>query len=102
MRTKRAPVKKRGNVKPAPLQPFLMLWTEEKGRSACMLDIGVFSDPGVWGVVLADAVEHVANAFSQQGEDRDAVRQRVLEFFHKEIANPTDTVTGGIAQGDAS
>lgn len=80
-------------------EPYLVLWLTEDGKAACALDLDTFSQPGVWGVVLADAVEHVVNAYAQQGADPEVVRREVLEFFRKEVENPTDTVVGEIVGG---
>jgi hypothetical protein len=83
-----------------PKKPYLMLWLDEEGKGCCMLDVETFSEPGIWGVVLADVVEHVSNAYSQRGMDRDAVRDAVIQLFTMEVDQPTDTVTGGIVRGE--
>ena len=83
-----------------PKKPYLMLWLDDDGKACCMLDVETFSEPGIWGVVLADVVEHVSNAYSQRGMDRDAVRDAVIQLFTMEVDQPTDTVTGGIVRGE--
>lgn len=49
-----------------------------------------FSDPGAWGIVLADLANHVANAYSHEGIDRDTALSRLKAAFDAEWNNPTD------------
>ena len=83
------------------IDPYMALWLED-GKGLCMLKVDTFPHIGTWGSMLADAVEHIANALEQQGLDRDAVRAEVLDFFHRELTSPTDTVTGSVSVGDES
>ena len=83
------------------IDPYMALWLED-GKGLCMLKVDTCKHIGTWGIMRADAVGHIANALEQQGLNRDEVRAEVLDFFHREMAAPTDTVTGNIAIGDES
>lgn len=50
------------------------------------------SEPGKWGIVLADMVRHLGESYRLLGKP-DAL-ERILEIFGKEIAEPTDSPTG--------
>lgn len=59
----------------------------------------VYEDPGMWGIVLADALQNIVLSMLKSGitlngmalSDRE-IRSRILEIFHKEIAQPTSEV----------
>lgn len=49
-----------------------------------------FDDPNAWGILLVDLANHVADAYSREGEDRDRVLARIKDAFDEEWDNPTD------------
>ena len=51
----------------------------------------IYDDPGVFGVILADIVSHVANAYTDSGFDPVRARNRILEVLGDELDFPTDT-----------
>lgn len=73
------------------LRPVLLCQLdEETGNVVVALDIHAFSMPGVWGIVLADLVQHVANAYAQDGMVGSAVLREVREVVLREFERPTD------------
>jgi len=70
-------------------------------RLVCTLLPSAFEDPGVWGVLLADAANHIANALAEsQGADRAAVLASIARAFDVEMRSPTDEHTGGFVDTD--
>jgi hypothetical protein len=50
----------------------------------------LFKYPAAWGLLLVDLAKHAANAYEQNGADRDATLNRILAGFRAEIESPTD------------
>jgi hypothetical protein len=49
-----------------------------------------WSDPGAWGLLLADVARHAAKAYANEGRDEAALLQRILELLSDELSSPTD------------
>lgn len=47
------------------------------------------ADPGWWGILLHDLVQHVANSYAHEGMDPVAAQRRVWEILDAERADPT-------------
>ena len=61
------------------------------------LRVGVWNDPGTWGIMLADLARHVANAYAQdKGLDRTETLGRIRLILAAELNSPTDTPTGTV------
>jgi hypothetical protein len=53
-------------------------------------------EPGMWGVLMADAVHHVADAVAHAGgHDRARVMARIVTILLRELSEPTDERNGG-------
>jgi hypothetical protein len=64
-------------------------------RLVCSLFPSDFEDPAVWGVLLADIANHVANALEEcEGADRASVIATIRRAFEVEMRSPTDEHTG--------
>lgn len=65
-------------------------------------DEGQSYDPGIWGIVLADMINHVAIMYERAfGFPRNKTIQRVREIFEAEQKTPTDTPRGAVfREGD--
>ena len=51
----------------------------------------VWKDPGAFGLLLADLVNHAANAYAKRdGIDRQVAIDRILALFKAEMEHPTD------------
>ena len=78
---------------------LLRAWVAEKGLH-CSLKIGVYESEGfveeeAWGIILADAARHVADALSLQGlRERDAALREIQLSFEAELAKPTSGTEG--------
>lgn len=72
-------------------------WVVDKALH-CTLQMGVWKDPGAWGILLADLARHVANAHHEsEGRDvRDSLA-RIREAFEAEMNAPTDSPSGEFA-----
>lgn len=54
------------------------------------LDNTAFELPAAWGIVIADLVQHVANAYQQDGYAGRAVLDEVRAIVRAELERPTD------------
>ena len=83
---------------------MLSAWIAEKGLH-CSLNIGMWQDNGrseapAWGILLADAVRHIANALQEQyGHSAPDTVAAVLESMHKELGQPTSGAQGEFLHG---
>ena len=66
------------------------------------MDISAFEDPGAWGIVIADLVQHVANAYAQEGLHGGAVHDMVRHVVLKELNAPTEKVASARWSGEES
>ena len=91
-------------MKPLPIPPaaeinvesteVLRLWKVPKIGQQVILRHDAWEDPAAWGLMLVDIAQHVARAFTQEGQDQEEVFQRILAGFCAEIESPTDTPRG--------
>jgi len=59
------------------------------------LNHDAWRQPGAWGVVLADIVQHFADACEKsQGWPREEIIKQVVTVFNAELNHPTDKPTG--------
>ena len=78
---------------------LLRAWVAEK-QLYCSLKIGVYEAEGfveeeAWGIILADAAKHVADALSSRGiRDREATLSKIRLSFAAELDNPTSNTQG--------
>ena len=83
---------------------MLSAWVAEKGLH-CSLNIGMWEESGrpeapAWGILLADAVRHIANALQEEyGHAAPASVAAILESLHQELGEPTSPVTGSFHHG---
>lgn len=50
----------------------------------------VWGDPGAWGLMLIDIARHAANAYENEGHNREEALNRIRELWDAEWVNPTD------------
>jgi hypothetical protein len=79
---------------------MLRVWIAEQGLH-CSVRVGMYAGQGIeretfaWGVMLADAVQHLADAIASNGfGDRDEILAAIVGGFDAEIASPTSRRTG--------
>jgi hypothetical protein len=65
------------------------------GGLVCALRPEIWEDRASWGLVLADAARHIANATAElDGTDPAVTVQRIRKIFNQELDSPTDKPTG--------
>jgi len=75
---------------------ILRVWIANQQQHVS-IRIGVWNDPMIWGMMLADLARHLANAYNQQhGYSFDNTVNRIREGFDVELDSPTDFPSGGI------
>lgn len=76
---------------------LLRVWIAEQGQHVSLRS-GTWEDPFAWGIVLADLARHIVNAeaLNNEGLDKSAFLERMLEGFEAEIESPTDDPEGEI------
>ncbi len=74
---------------------MLRVWIANGGLH-CSLNIGLWAkhqgveEDRAWGMVLADAIRHIANALHEtQGSDRAETVGRIFKTLEVELAEPT-------------
>jgi hypothetical protein len=68
------------------------------GAEHVTLRFDAWKNPAAWGIVLADLMRHLVNAYEQDmGSDRDATFRQIRAGFEAEIDSPTDKPTGSVA-----
>jgi hypothetical protein len=66
------------------------------GGLVCALRPTQWEDVSAWGIVLADAARHIANARrDEDGVETPATIAKIREMFNRELNAPTDEPTGG-------
>jgi hypothetical protein len=68
---------------------ILRVWSSD-GNAAQVVLQPTWKEPGAWGLMLVDIARHAANAYEQDGYDRDDVLRRIRAFWDAEWADPTD------------
>ena len=82
--------------------PVMIVLRREEGGLLIAMDTSAFEDPAAWGVVIADLVQHVANAYAQDGLHGGAVQESIRTVVLKELDAPTEKVTSARwSAGDA-
>lgn len=72
------------------------------GEQHVSLDIGLWKDPGAWGLLLVDLARHVARAYEEtEGRDATEVLSRIWEALEAEWQSPTDAPIGGVPPGSS-
>jgi hypothetical protein len=69
------------------------------GQLICVLRPTRWKDSSAWGILLADAARHVANAIRDEvGDEPAATVAKIRDMFNRELKDPTDEPTGGFAE----
>ena len=77
-------------MEPIPMSPMLILGKSETDSLVCVI-AELPDEPGVVGIMLADTIRHVANAYCGAGESQRKA-EVVLEIWamlQAEMSNPT-------------
>ena len=74
--------------------PVLMVLRRANGEGLLTaMDTTAFPDPGAWGIIIADLVQHAANAYAQDGMHGGAVHDMIRAVVLRELNAPTEKVT---------
>ena len=65
------------------------IWLVDCGQHV-RLSGDLWDDPAAWGMMLVDLAKHVANAYEQNGKDKEEVLKRIVDGFNAEICSSTD------------
>ena len=69
------------------------------GQLICALRPTRWKDASAWGILLADAARHVANAIRDEvGDEPNATVAKIRDMFNRELKDPTDEPTGSFAE----
>jgi hypothetical protein len=67
----------------------LRVWAAPNQPQQLTLKV-TWKDPGAWGLMLADIARHAAQAYANEGHDREEVLARIRHTLDAEFANTTD------------
>lgn len=71
------------------IHPCLVAYNIPEQGLVVMVDNNEFDTPGIWGIVLADIVQHIVNAYVKDGMSGRETRQEILSMFMAEVQKPT-------------
>ena len=75
----------------------LRVWVANQGQHVT-IRTNVWTDPAAWGIVLADLLRHVANAYQQDKRLKfDRTVETIMKMFLAEMSSPTDHARGKIS-----
>lgn len=77
-----------------PLDPFLALFIDPSGGTVCAVQLSAVENPGAWGIVLGDIIQHIVNAYTRRGHHPDRIRAEVLQTLALELAHPSEKAVG--------
>lgn len=72
------------------VKPFLLAFNNPEQGLVVMVDNNEFDSPGIWGIVLADIVQHLVNAYVRDGMSGPEVREEIKMYLRMELEAPTD------------
>jgi hypothetical protein len=70
--------------------PCLVVYNNPEQGLVVMVNQNEFEAPGIWGIVLADVIQHLTNAYTKDGMAGAEVRSSILELLIAELTEPTD------------
>jgi hypothetical protein len=80
---------------------MMRVWIAEQGLH-CSLKIGMYADGDpapetkAWGIILADAVQHLADALQAEGlGERAVLLDQIVRSFEDELNSATSKRSGG-------
>jgi hypothetical protein len=64
------------------------IWLAD-GNQVAIVSSRLWSDPGVWGLMLVDLAKHVAHAYAHAGTPADVALSKIREAMDSEWSKPT-------------
>jgi len=83
------PREKKSDREVIPVHPCLMVYNHPENGLVVMLDNNEFETPAIWGIVLADVVQHLVNAYVKDGMSGREVRADIVQMLNAELNMPT-------------
>jgi hypothetical protein len=80
------------------INPFLVAYNNPDAGLVVMLDNNEFETPGIWGLVLADVLQHLVNAYIKDGMSPRETREEILSMFLAEVQRPTSQAESADAE----
>ena len=71
------------------IHPCLVAYNNPEKGLVVMLNNNEFETPGIWGIVLADVLQHLVNAYVKDGMAARETREEILSMFLTEAKRPT-------------
>jgi hypothetical protein len=71
------------------IQPCLVAYNNPEQGLVVMLNVEEFETPGIWGIVLADVVGHIVNAYAEKGMAAVPTRQEIIHYLASELEKPS-------------
>ena len=81
--------KKKTEPEVIPVHPCLVAYNHPENGLVVMLDNNEFETPAIWGIVLADVVQHLVNAYVKDGMSAREVRADIVQMLFAELDAPT-------------
>jgi hypothetical protein len=69
---------------------LLRVWLVD-GAPYFVITPHLWNDPAAWGLLLADILRHLGNAYEADGKDRGSAIARMKEAFDAEWKDPTSS-----------
>ena len=76
-------------MKAIKIQPCLVAYNNPEEGLVVMVNNNEFETPGIWGIVVADIVQHIANAYASDGMAGPAARSEIIHYLLAELEKPT-------------
>jgi hypothetical protein len=76
-------------VKAIKIHPCLVAYNNPEEGLVVMVDNNQFETPGIWGIVVADIIQHIVNAYTADGMAGPAVRTELIHYLLSELEKPT-------------
>lgn len=76
-------------MKAIKINPCLVAYNNPEEGLVVMLDNNEFDTPAIWGIVLADIVQHLVNAYVKDGMSAREVRADIVHMLNAELSTPT-------------
>lgn len=81
--------RKKETQKVIPIHPCLVAYNDPENGLVVMLDNNEFDTPAIWGIVLADVVQHLVNAYVKDGMSAREVKTDITTMLLSELTTPT-------------
>lgn len=71
---------------------LIRVWIVD-GKPTCVITPNLWEDPSSWGLLIADMIRHLGNAYAADGHDPESTITRIKHVFDVEWKDPTSEVS---------